>query len=214
MSRQRSGLREPRPGDGAALHGADWRQACLHRAVDRRHPQPWWFSTRTDNPGPGRFDLAAPRGTCYLTSSARAALLEATADPSAEDPLITDRELERLVVWSGHVTGTGSLGDLTTPSVPRLTDEVSTITPYALPQQWADAADAAGWEGVVYRARFAQEAAIGLFDLCGAPEGSGDSRHRGDLAPTPGSDLRSELPLGYVTGVGTLDEYRRGPSPG
>jgi hypothetical protein len=213
MSRQRPGLRKPRRGDGAALAAADWRGTSLHRAVDRRHPQPWWFSTRTDNPDPGRFDLAAPRGTCYLTSSARAALIEATADPAADDPFITERELERLMVWSGHATGTGSLADLTTPSVPQLTEEVSTTTPYGLPQQWADAADAARWDGVVYRARFAHETAVGLFDHCGAPDGADDTRHRGELTPTPGPDLRGELPVGYVTAVGALDDYRRGPPP-
>lgn len=33
--------------------------------VAPRHAPPWWYSTRTGNAAPGRFDLELPRGTVY-----------------------------------------------------------------------------------------------------------------------------------------------------
>lgn len=66
---------------------------------------------------------------------------------------------------------------------------------------------------MVDRARFAHDPAVGLFDVCGAPDGPDDERHRGELTPTRGPDLRDELPMGYVTALGALDDYPRGPSP-
>lgn len=50
----------------------------LHRIHAARRRSPWWFASRPDRPTDGgRFDLAAPDGSCYLATTVAAATVEA-----------------------------------------------------------------------------------------------------------------------------------------
>ena len=53
----------------------------LHRIFRYGRRSPWWFATVGAQPATsGRFDLPAPDGSCYLTNSPIAAVLEAFQD--------------------------------------------------------------------------------------------------------------------------------------
>jgi hypothetical protein len=200
MPRQRVGLRPPRPGDARAVPTTG-RRRPLWRACDRRRDQPWWYSTRTDNPDPGRFDLALPRGTCYWALSPATALVEKIADPDQEEaPVASVTALARLMVWRAEnvAPARSKLANTTVASVPTLTAELATIVPYALPWQWADAFDAAGRHGILYRARFALDESIALFGRNGAAE------HTPEAHPTAALEHYDALPSGFRAGVGTV----------
>ena len=99
VERQQLGLRPPTSVTASAVK----RMSCplpLWRATDARRRQPWWYSTRTRASRPGRFDLEAPRGTCYWVRSPQTALVEKTADPAQVDPpVLSVQALAALVVW-------------------------------------------------------------------------------------------------------------------
>lgn len=212
MTRQKAGLRAPRPGDAKKVPST-WRRRPLYRAVADSHTQPWWYSTRTGNPDPGRFDLESPRGTCYWALSPASALIERTTDPDQSDePVLTLDALRRLRVWKAVdvPAARSKLADTTRPSVPGLTAEISTIVPYDLSWAWADAFHADGRNGILYRARFAMDESVALFGDSGVP----------DEAPEAGRSsavsYADTLPLGFRAGlgaVGDLDTLERAPAP-
>src|SRR5690625_4480038 len=105
MSRQHLGLRTPRGVDLAQIPTVDHSNQPLFRAVHIGYGHPWWFSNRAAaGPSAGRFDLDGDRGTCYLASTAVAAILEHVADPeSADPPLISTATLQRMHIWHGSV---------------------------------------------------------------------------------------------------------------
>lgn len=215
-SRQQVGLRRPGPGDAGAVPRVV-RDGPWHRCVDRRHEQPWWFSSRTGNDNPGRFDLEAPAGTCYLAARPVAAILEVCADPDALDPPPpTTRLIAALTVWSGRLHDGSGLADTTVACTPRLTLELSTVVPYDLPHGWADALAADGASGLISTARFGSDDVLALFGPEGQPEPDvpDDPRVAGVLTPTPATDHAGDLPLA-MRPVPALDadEYDRAPPP-
>jgi hypothetical protein len=167
--------------------------------VDRQSP--WWFSTRDHNPHPGRFDLAGGRGTSYWALTPAGAILEATADPDQEDPaVISLAALGALAVWEADTVpaARSRLADTTRPSVPGLTGELGTECNYQATWPWADAFDAAGYTGILYRARFALAEAIAIFGPAGlAPNPPTAHKHRA-------LDHAGELPPGMVATLGVL----------
>lgn len=193
------------------------RDGPWHRCVDAGHAQPWYFSTRTGNADPGRFDLVGPRGTCYLAGSEAAALIEVCAEPDADDPPPpSSRWIAALRIWSGHLHDGTRLADATVPSTPRLTTELATVVPYDLPQRWADALDADGARGLIYTARFGHGDALALFGPGGvpAPEDPEDPRNAGDLAPAPASDCVDRLPPAMrPVSVNETPDFEAGPPP-
>lgn len=212
MARQAVGLRRPRPGDAEAVPTTG-RRRPLWRATHRRHPHPWWFSSRTDNPAPGRFDLAHPRGCCYWGLSPAAAIIEVTADPDLDDPPVLSLDaLAGLAVWRADdvPAARSGLADATVASVPTLTGELATIASYELPWAWADAFDAAARSGVLYTARFGQDESIALFGHAGAPD------RPPPVEPSAAVDHYHALPPGFRAGigtVGTLDQLPKAPPP-
>lgn len=100
---------------------------------------PWWFSTRTGNASPGRFDLKDPYGTCYFADDPVAALIEKLVDPRQEESLVDARDLQRLRVWSGTPPAPWAMAADTTDRRSRMPKELGTTVPYDLPWQWADA---------------------------------------------------------------------------
>lgn len=170
MSRQHRALRSPEGVDLTRIPDAERAQQPLHRAIDARHRQPWWFSNRSDaGEDAGRFDLDGDRGTCYFATSAVGAILERVADPHVDDPpLVSTRTLEGMTLWRGEAPLAPRLADVTIASVPELTGEISTVEEYTLPWAWADALDATDRDGILYRGRFAQEECIAVFGDAGA----------------------------------------------
>src|SRR5262249_24121193 len=151
VSRQHPSL-EP-PGETASLHRFPAFALLPTRAlwrVTRDGHHPWWFGSTME----GRFDLHAPEGTCYLASDDLGALLEVLGpglQPGSGAP--------RSLLPGGH------LRELRAPHRLRLADaiaekavawvmaELSTITPYRVPQAWARALRRSGFEGIRYAAR-------------------------------------------------------------
>ena len=120
--------------------------------------------------------------------------------------------LQRLAVWRADAVPAvrSKLADTTRASVPTLTAELATVVPYTLPWLWADAFAAAGRNGLLYRARFANDEAVALFGSSGVPEDAPAS-DRGAAA-----DHFDDLPPAFRVGVGTvgnLDDLPRGPAP-
>lgn len=124
---------------------------------------PWWFSSD----GQGRFDLAPPRGTCYLADDEVGALLEVLGPVVVVSP----EWARRLSMWHLGLPDQCSAADITVRAARGfgVTAELATITPYALPQRWAAAFAAAGHQGVRYRVRHdpGGSRALALFGAAG-----------------------------------------------
>lgn len=132
--------------------------------VCRRGRGTWWFS----NDGSGRFDLAAPEGTCYLATDAYAALREASRGGPVSAVWVRDRELRevpapdpaaRLAATTRR--GAGHFG---------MTGELATLVPYQLPRRWAVAFRRAGFAGIRHELRHdprARPSGVSLFGPAG-----------------------------------------------
>jgi hypothetical protein len=161
---------------------------------------PWWFSSSG-----GRFDLPAPRGTCYLASAALAAVRERLGPVLAARSALPTAALEGVVVsrLTGGRAGERAalrLGNLRVAAAADygVTRELESMTPYEVPVRWAAALDAARFDGVWYGPRFSPGAA-GAVALFG-PAGQDDAR---DVDPQP-------VPAAQVPGVpATLTPPRR-----
>lgn len=119
----------------------------MHRVHRRERASPWWFASAPRDPEHGgRFDLPAPRGTCYLATTPAGAVLEALQGFGAG--LLPEAELRARV--RSTVTAPGSA-----PVAAHLTDRRArgygvTAALWAAPgraltQQWAAALARAGW---------------------------------------------------------------------
>jgi hypothetical protein len=106
---------------------------------------PWWFNAD----GSRRFDLEAPRGTCYLAETALGAFVEVGARLSYVDPdELARRSLARL-----RVTGLLRLADVTSPKAAGfgVTARASAGSDYPRDSQpWARRLAAAGFDGIRY----------------------------------------------------------------
>lgn len=145
--RERPSLRPP-PADPAALRSfpeLEDRPGLVYR-VTRRDRSPWWFSSSLD----GRFDLAAPAGTCYLAWNSVAALFEVLG-PSRSIGWVSEEFLAVRHLVHLPLPGEPRLADLTARAAAAfgITLEISTVVPYALPQSWALRLAAAGFSGLV-----------------------------------------------------------------
>lgn len=120
----------------------------LCRAV---HPT-WWFS----NDGSGRFDLSAPDGTCYFATDDYAAIREATRLGPVSTAWLQERELREVAAPEGVTR----LAATTRKAAGRygMTTELATVVPYDLPQRWATAFRAAGFDGIRHQLRHDQRA--------------------------------------------------------
>ncbi|MGH9113484.1 MAG: RES family NAD+ phosphorylase, partial [Acidimicrobiales bacterium] len=108
---------------------------------------PWWFSSD----GAGRFDLVPPRGTCYLADDDLGALLEVLGPVR----MVSATWAKRFSVWQLALPDQCRAADSTVRAARGfgVTAELATVTPYELPQRWAAAFSAAGYQGVRYRVR-------------------------------------------------------------
>lgn len=124
---------------------------------------PWWFSSSAH----GRFDLAPPRGTCYLADDEVGAMLEVLGPVNVVSPSWA----ARLSMWHLGLPRQCSAADTTVRAARGygVTAELASITPYDLPQRWAAAFAAAGHQGVRYRVRHdpGGSRALALFGAAG-----------------------------------------------
>lgn len=157
--------------------------AVVHRAHLAAN-NPWWFSSSG-----GRFDLAAPRGTCYLATTALAALRERLGPVLAARRSVPASTLDGVVVSALRCPvpdGPASLrlADLRAAAAADfgVTRELESMTPYEVPLAWAAAFDEVGLDGVRYGPRFSPgpASALALFGATGV-----DERRPVDPEPTP-----------------------------
>ncbi|MBF4476518.1 RES domain-containing protein [Rhodococcus rhodochrous J3] len=153
------------------LHGFPSCELTAAQPLVRGHREtngPWWFSSD----GGGRFDLTPPRGTCYLAFDERTAIRETVGEALARTGVISEdfaaiRRLSTLAVPHDHVvadTCAEQAADF------GLTRELVSMTPYAVPQEWAASFDAIGFTGIQYQTRFTtgpHPNAVGLFGPAG-----------------------------------------------
>jgi len=139
------------------------KKRVLWRMVRDGHG-PWWFGSLLS----GRFDLPAPHGACYLASDDLGATLERLGPDLlpgglAHRSLFRNRHLKKL-----HVPRLHKLANcLVLRAIKWVTAEISTLTPYDIPQAWAVAWHRAGLHGVRYSARHATSYRIWSLALFG-----------------------------------------------
>lgn len=152
------------------LHGFPDAVLTPAQALHRGHSTgngPWWFASS----GGGRFDLTPPRGTCYLAYDELTAIRETVGAALAiagviSDAFASDRQLSTLAVPHDH-----RLADTCADTAADfgLTRELVSMTPYAVPQDWAAAFEAL-FAGIRYQTRFTtgpNPNAVGLFGPAG-----------------------------------------------
>lgn len=141
----------------------------MYRAA--RH-WPWWFCTC----GNCRFDLDPgddpPFGTLYAGTDEVTGMLE-TIGPELAGRAVARRFLSERTVWALAYDRPLELADLVSPGAVGfgVTNELSTMVPYDVPQQWATAFHHDGRDGVAYRTRFntgPDATGLALFDDAGA----------------------------------------------
>ena len=125
---------------------------------------PWWFG----NDGAGRFDLRAPRGTCYLALDPLSALRERLGPVLGGSQAVPASLLDAAVVSGLRLVETRDVADVQDRGAADygVTRELESMVPYAVPQAWARAFDAVGCGGVRYGPRFTpgESSAVALFD--------------------------------------------------
>lgn len=151
MNSGRARLHLTKPPEPSALRGhlPDYRLdagTALLRSHNADRGAVWFASD-----GAGRFDLPAPRGTCYTAESAVVALLETWAGMQLVPRYLTEQRAISTMRTSGDL----QIADLTRNSAIQfgITAEIFTTGEYALTQQWAHAIAQAGYAGVRYWAR-------------------------------------------------------------
>jgi hypothetical protein len=136
----------------------------FHRVTHGDHG-PWWFASD----GAGRFDLAPPRGTCYLADDPVLAVLEVFGDLRAD--LVSADVLASRRLWTLALPAQCDAADTTVRAARGfgVTAELATLTPYDVPQRWAAAFAAAGHDGIRFRARHdpGGRRALALFGAAG-----------------------------------------------
>jgi RES domain len=133
---------------------------------------PWWFCTC----GQCRFDLGpedpSGLGTLYAGTDPVSGVLEVIGPEFAGRPVARRFVAER-TVWALAYDRPLQLADLVHRRAAGfgVTNELSTMVPYRVPQAWAKALADAGWDGISYRTRFntsPQVTGMAWFDGAGA----------------------------------------------
>ncbi len=178
--------------------------AHLHRITRRFHPDgrprsPWFFSS-TDAAVPGRFDLPAPRGTCYFADRRLGAFVEVFR--RARVIARVDLAARQLVV----ATRTGDavrLANLRSASAARLGVTLDTFggDDYTEPQQLASELDGLGFAGVRSPARHdptTRSNTVALFGRAGTARSQRGWRVRRSAVDTERSLLEDARAYGYA----------------
>ena len=137
----------------------------------------WYFSSSpSEAPAPesGRFDLPAPSGTCYLASTATAAVRELTHPFFVKNgwvpaTLITGRVVSALGLRQACVAADVSSAKAASF---RVSSELTAMTNYAITQAWARAFHSVGFGAVLAALRFSPglDRGLALFGDSGVPD--------------------------------------------
>ncbi len=153
----------------------------------------WWFSSSGD----GRFDLSAPRGTCYLADSPLHALRERLGIVLGASRAVPASLLEHVVVSALGVPEPVALADLQSSAATDfgVTRELETMVPYAVPQAWAGALAAAGHGGIRYGPRLSTgpASAYAVFGAAGVRDWPEDAEPE-QAASVPGAPIAVSPP--------------------
>ncbi|MBA2495635.1 MAG: RES family NAD+ phosphorylase [Acidimicrobiia bacterium] len=193
---------------GTTLHRV-WRYRSRRGVV---RPQPWWFASVPDDAAGGRrFDLPAPMGTCYLATTACAAVLEALQAHLVNLPIDELRARRRVELCAPADAPVAA--DLVAPSVAGrfgITAAMWAGGDRPLTQRWAYALRRDGWWAIragIQHDPTGGERGVALFDHQGSHPPTGGSggwphvTHRID----DDADLAAELSTWGVTVRGTAD---------
>lgn len=180
VTSRRDQLHQAPPRPGLDLSSFPSKRLAPGRLWYRQHRLPPWFFS--SGPG-GRFNLDAPRGTCYLASSPKAAAREyigvdvARAGFVAAELLRTRRVSELLLpqeITAAHLQDRHAL------PFGVISNELCHMSPYDIPRAWARTLDEAGFEGVWHTLRFstARDRGLALFGHAGHADWPEDSQPR------------------------------------
>lgn len=167
MTRQRVAQREP-PDDLAGFPTTTHSQRVFRAA----RLAPWWFCSCGDC----RFDLdsSSPfeQGTLYAGTDEITGVLE-TVGPELIGKTISSRFLIDRIVWELAYDRAVVLADLTAGAASGfgVTNELSSMVPFVVPQRWASAFERHGLDGISYRTRFnlsPKPTGVALFDAVGS----------------------------------------------
>lgn len=193
MSRGQVAQRPPQPGRDyrtfpsyEANTARDWFRNHAVRAQPDNGV--WWFaSSPADDPADqsGRFDLPLPEGTCYLATSAEAAINELIgpdhlADDWLEAELLVDRVVSK--VRLPRSVRAANVSVATAASKHLVSAELTTMSDYEVTQAWARILRATGFGAIRYLLRFTpggQHHGLALFGTAGPPV----ARWKGDPSP-------------------------------
>lgn len=178
------------PATAARIDGFPASTIRANKVIYRAHRTtlgPWWFCSCGDC----RFDLSAPRGTCYLAESRVAALREALGLRLIAAGVVDQDELTGRVISALRLPGHIRVANTTSAKAANhgVTREISTVVPYTLTRQWAQAWAAAGFDGIRYLGRLSTSVdpkarCLAIFGAAGA----GDTNYAVDPDPEPAVD--------------------------
>jgi len=163
------------------------------RAGRSVHANPWWF----DSSGAGRFDpIGTGQASCYPGTDRLAGLLEVLGPEMAGGAVHVDDLTTRSVYPLDPAHLPTPIANLAHRGAAGygVTNELSTMTPYHRPQQWATALLEAGFRGLRYRTRFdpgPRARGLAVF----GPTGLNPWRWPIPDATTPAVTLRRQLTL-------------------
>lgn len=204
MSRQRSAVPEPTLGRAARIPTvvADELDA-LWRVCDEARLSPWWFSSRTGREEEaGRFDLEAPRGTCYWADDLMGALFERLTDLDDLEAMVPTSLIGSLRVWEHAPPPPPEAAD-TTAKKGGLPKELGTGTDYGPSWAWADKLDEVNRMAVIAWSRIAPHATrtVAVF----GPEGAAVAA-AGEVWHPAVESLAELVDSGLVADDPTLDQ--------
>lgn len=163
------------PARGVLRRLASWRLAGreLHR-VHRASRPLWWFAS-TDPAHPehgGRFDLSAPNGSCYVATTAAAAVLEALQHDFAGGLLPASALRRRALSTVSAPAGAPPAAHLTSrrAAAAGVTVGLWSDPDRSLTRRWAAELHGAGWQALHHGAQHDPTGAgrsVTLFDRAG-----------------------------------------------
>lgn len=156
----------------------------------------WYFGSAPATGTPdGRFDVAAPHGTCYLGETPGVGARERCGRFLAYGMPIPEEHYEGRVVSTvlvADAVGDAVIADLAHPDAAKhqVTGELAAGNDYDLSAQWARALLRDGFDGLRYPPRFTPggEAAIALFSTPAGPQ-----PHRGVVESVPLVEVLADL---------------------
>jgi hypothetical protein len=158
----------------------------------------WYFaSAPKGGVGAGRFDLTDPRGTCYWASDAETALGE-RPDMLAAPGTIPASFLEpaEIATADGADGRYADLGNRRAATHFAVTGELSKTDDYGQAQQYATTFDGAGFDGILYAARYSGDQSPNAIAIFG--DKGPDASRQVDVDTIPALDIARDMGLTII----------------